>query len=579
MKLINWFLCLFTATVLSCTGGSNPVVGDDSETGFPDAAADADTDADGDTDADADADGDTDTDSDTDSDSDADADGDTDTSCVDNDSDSWCAGLDCNDSDSAINPGAEETPNNGLDDDCDGETDEATCTDSDCTSPCSPYQLGKSYIGCEYYPTVTLNSQLGAMVPISAIHFAVAVSNTSAATANVTVTIGTTNVATQSVAPDSVALIYLPWTSLRTSSTTTVMVADGAYHLVSDQPVTVYQFNPLEFCTAGGCTYTNDASLLLPVNAWGKAYMVASRNTWVYNTWNYAGFYSVVASEDDTKVTLMPSATGYAIRAGAGLTTNSGNVTLNEGDVLQVLSGTSAANDLTGSVLSADKPIQVFGGHDCTYVPWNIQACDHLEESMFPISTLAKEYIVSPPSLPTMTQPKAFFVRIIATKAGTTLQYDPPNGAWPAALANPGDYVEIDSSVDFKITASEPVLVSQYMKGQDAGGGSGDPAMALAVATYQFRTDYLFHAPVNYTSNYVNIIAPTGSSVTLDGTAVTAWTAVGSTGYGISRVLFASGGNGNHRVESDGKVGITVYGYGSYTSYWYPGGLNLLEVW
>ncbi|MDD5307284.1 MAG: MopE-related protein [Deltaproteobacteria bacterium] len=576
-----WLVCL---VAVSCASG-NGAPGDD-DTGTDtwtsgDAGTDSDSDADADADADTDADADADTDSDTGSDSDADSDGDTDTSCVDNDSDSWCAGLDCNDSDSAVNPDVEEVPNNGLDDDCDGETDEATCTDSDCTSPCSPYQLGKSYIGCEYYPTVTLNEQLSSspnQPSLSQVHFAVAVSNTSSDPANVTVTIGTSTVATQSVAADSVALIFLPWTDLRASISGTVKVADGAYHLVSDRPVTVYQFNPLEFCIGALCTYTNDASLLLPVNTWGTRYMVASRNTWVFQTANLPGFYSVVAKEDGTTVTITPSATGMAIRPGAGLTSNSGNVTLDSGDVLQVLSGTSAANDLTGTLLVSDKPIQVFGGHDCTYVPANVAACDHLEESMFPIPTLAKEYIVSPPSLPTMTQPKAFFVRIIAAEGGTTLQYDPPNASWPTGIANAGQYVEIDSSVDFKIKADNRILVSQYMKGMNAGGGSGDPAMALAVATEQFRTSYLFHSPVNYTSNYVNIIAPTGSNVTLDGTAVTSFSPVGSTGFGISRVLFPNGGNGNHKVQADAKVGITVYGYGRYTSYWYPGGLNLDDV-
>jgi len=28
-------------------------------------------------------------------------------------------------------------------------------------------------------------------------------------------------------------------------------------------------------------------------------------------------------------------------------------------------------------------------------------------------------------------------------------------------------------------------------------------------------------------------------------------------------------------ASSAGSFGIQIYGYGSYTSYWYPGGLNL----
>jgi hypothetical protein len=45
--------------------------------------------------------------------------------CQDRDQDWWCLPEDCDDSDSAINPGIEEQAANGLDDDCDDLTDEA----------------------------------------------------------------------------------------------------------------------------------------------------------------------------------------------------------------------------------------------------------------------------------------------------------------------------------------------------------------------------------------------------------------------------------------------------------------------
>src|SRR5262245_57516211 len=50
-----------------------------------------------------------------------------------------------------------------------------------CEGACSPWNLGKSYVGCEYYPTVTAN-----VVP-SEFEFAVVVSNTSSDTAHVTI--------------------------------------------------------------------------------------------------------------------------------------------------------------------------------------------------------------------------------------------------------------------------------------------------------------------------------------------------------------------------------------------------------
>ena len=48
-----------------------------------------------------------------------------------------------------------------------------------------------------------------------------------------------------------------------------------------------------------------------------------------------------------------------------------------------------------------------------------------------------------------------------------------------------------------------------------------------------------------------------------------------ATMFGVARLKLANNVDGNHDVKSDKPVGISVYGYGQYTSYWYPGGLNL----
>ncbi|MCA9715787.1 MAG: hypothetical protein KC468_14005, partial [Myxococcales bacterium] len=75
-------------------------------------------------------------------------------------------------------------------------------------------------------------------------------------------------------------IIVLPWVPELTETTgPSVMVVDGAYRLRSDQPVTVYQYNPL------AASVTNDASVLLPVNTWSGNYLVASWQFW--STFNY----------------------------------------------------------------------------------------------------------------------------------------------------------------------------------------------------------------------------------------------------------------------------------------------------
>jgi hypothetical protein len=114
------------------------------------------------------------------------------------------------------------------------------------------------------------------------------------------------------------------------------------------------------------------------------------------------------------------------------------------------------------------------------------------------------------------------------------------------------------------------------MEGQIQSFGVGDPSMSLAVSTSQYRSSYLFHAPTSYASSYVNITAPVGAGVLLDGQPVPgeSFVVAGSTGFAVSRRPLASAA-GAHTATSALPFGITVYGYGEYTSYWVPGGLNL----
>ncbi|HUJ57032.1 MAG TPA: IgGFc-binding protein [Kofleriaceae bacterium] len=457
-----------------------------------------------------------------------------------------------------------------------------------CTGSCSPITLGQSYIGCEYYPTVTGN------IVGDAFDFAVAIANTSGDPAMVTIEDGAlTSPMTLTVAPSTLVVQKLPWQQTLklcnepdTPETNGcngaalpagAMVAKGAYHLRSTNPVTVYQFNSLEYVINGSdYSFTNDASLLLPTNVWRSNYYTAA--------WQVVGDYpselAVTAWQDATMVTIDSTA---ATVAGGGVPAftvgTPGTVMLNAGDVVELL---SESGDFTGTNITSSAPVSVIGGHYCADVPLDQAACDHLEESMFGVDTLGENYIVNAPAVTTIPAGKVEVIRVIATAPNTTLTYNPPQAGAPASIAQPGQFVEIDdNAASFEITASNKVVVAQYMEGETAGGGTGDPAMALAVPVEQFRTSYTFQAPTSYESNYVDVTAPMGASVMLDGGAPLPLTAIGSTGYGLARVEpLGNGpaGDGNHTITGDMPFGITVYGYGQYTSYWYPGGLDLKDV-
>jgi hypothetical protein len=453
-------------------------------------------------------------------------------------------------------------PDQGLS--CDAST-------GNCVGACAPQLLGKSYIGCDYYPTVTANVVLD-----NPFHFAVSVSNTTNSPANVKITQGASVINTTTVAANSVAVITLPWVSaLKNSIGNTSVVTAGAYRLRSDRPVSVYQYNPLEYTLQGQFSYTNDASLLLPANAWTGNYRVAA---WPTLSTGLPGFYAVVASQDGTTVNVAAPA-GATAAPGAGIdAAGNGTVMLNQGDVVQIFTGGSGApGDLTGTLVTADKPVQVIGGHVCTYLPDPQCCCDHIEESIPPLETLGTEYLVTAPLITGSTTPVQEYVRIVATADNTTFTYDPPQPGAPASIAQAGQHADIPTSGDFKITGSARFIVAQYMEGQQSVG-SGDPAMSLAVPIKQYRKLYLFHAPLTYEANFVNVTAPSGASVMIDGAAVTGFTPVGGSGFSVARVPLSNAGNGTHAVSSSVPVGISVYGYGQYTSYWYPGGQDLQKL-
>ena len=434
-----------------------------------------------------------------------------------------------------------------------------------CFGACTKDLLGYSYIGCDYYAAVTPQYPGYQQAPHK---FAVAISNTTAAAATITITRGANVVTTDTVQPSTVKTITLPWLNeLSAMDGVSKVVVDGAYRVRSTQPVNVYQYNPLE------ATVTNDASLLVPANAWTGSYLIASWQHW--DLVNRPGFYSVIAAENDTTVTFLPSKTGNKVGAGAGVNADgTGMVKLGASDILMVRSATGG--DLTGTIVHSDKPVAVISGHPCTNVPLTDSACDHLEESMFPIETLAKDYIVVPPAqVPDDTKPKAEMVRVIASEDNTTLTYT-PNQPAATTLAKAGDFIELPKTVAaFRITADKKIAVGQYMVGQSAGFGTSDPAMLMSVAVEQYRKTYLFHAPPTWSANYVDIIAPDGTAVKVDGQNVANFTSIPGTGFGYTHVKLSNAGDGTHTVSADKEVGISVYGVLNYGSYWYPGGLDL----
>ncbi|MFO0680786.1 MAG: IgGFc-binding protein [Sandaracinus sp.] len=516
-----------------------------------------------------------------------------------------------------------------------------------CSNPCTQAEQNNSYIGCEYWPVATLNNVLvardsttGAPIGRESFHFAVAVANPGSAAATVTVDRAGAQIASVSVAPGGLEVIQLPWDEQLqnpgndTGIVPSVLARNAAYHLVSSLPVTVYQFNPLEYETTGSLpdtlgmtvnSFSNDASLLLPTHALTGNYLAIARATHQLERTAHPagrpnmilqdvisvspGFMTLVAVDDNTEVDItftahVTASTDGAVQAFAPGQT--GHFSMNRADVLQITSDAPSAcaplpqhdtvpngiyeievyycavgddYDLTGSLVrTTSGRVSMVSGHNCAFVPANRWACDHLEEGMFPLETWGMSAFV------TVTQPlrgEPNLIRILSGDDGNQLTFDPPGVQAPMTL-NRGQYAEFEASQSFRVTGTGSINVAQFLVGQDyAGigsspaGASGDPSESLAIPTEQYRSSYTFLAPSTYQQNFVEISAPTGSTVMLDGNAVSGFTAVGSTGFGVAT---AQVNGGVHSISSSERFGIVVYGFGSYTSYMYPGGLDLQRI-
>jgi len=563
------------------------------------------------------ADGDSDTDTDTDSDSDSDGDSGVDEEGTCDPGELWCNG-----------DWIKECKSNGMgwDNIRDCSAEGLVCAAGECVDvsrECADAINERSYIGCEYWGTTLANIEInynnGVKLPGEPFHYALAVANDGTKDAEVNVTDGPGGrVNNDYVVPAGQMIIItdLPWKPLLSlpgnmtaGNFFTRKIANGAYHIRSSIPVTVYQFNALEYKSGVYFSYTNDASLLLPAHVYRDEYIVISRPTIQIksgvNTLGRPGFFAVLGPDDgpttlDIKLSAHTAASDsqsnetFPAKSPGGVLEQ---VVIKPYEVLQVLgttapgcpgqvacSGNQCCNlppeyDLTGTYLRvSDGPSPaVFGGTSMSFVPFNIWAADHLEQQMFPLETWGTKYLCAHNITQKPAEPTVW--RIVSGSDNNDIYITPQSVHDPVTLDR-GEYVEFESLSDFEVKGEGRIAVVQFMVGQNYTSNTspplnGDPSMSLGVPVEQYRTNYTFLAPESYVKNYLTVIHKKGAFPELDGQPVAGETVDINDEY--SRTNLEITGD-IHYIESDEAFAITVYGVGSYTSYMYPGGLDLRVI-
>ncbi|AKU97748.1 hypothetical protein AKJ09_04412 [Labilithrix luteola] len=377
-----------------------------------------------------------------------------------------------------------------------------------------------------------------------------------------------------------------------------------SFHLTTNVPVgisTIYPFG-------GAQSYMPTATLLLPVATWGKEHIIVNAWEQIMLRKSFTGrgpSAQIVASEDETEVTIDPV---HDLQDAPGIVGSAAHVpityVLNKGEVLQI----NQAEELSGSIVTSTKPTSIFGGHECMYVPSEREACDVAQQQLPPFEQWGSEYVGVGYRPRTGNEREVMPYRIVAARDDTRLVWDPAIPAGAPLTLSAGEMVTFwgtvgDAFVVRTQDADHPIYLGAYMSGSSyppQGGdpvgltpfdGHGDPEFVNVIPAGQYLNSYSFYADPTYDDTSLVIVRQKSNGAFKDvwlecAGNVPNFTPIDSKGqYEYARVdLAVNGGpgqkfadstcmNGLQRMHSEGPFTATLWGWSTYASYAYPGGM------
>ena len=388
---------------------------------------------------------------------------------------------------------------------------------------------------------------------------------------------------------NEVAIVFLAATATAAvkcpAGVTPAIVADpalhatgvaSAFHIAASEPVVAYQ----EFPYGGGSSAVTGSTLLLPASVWTTNYVGVD----AYAADPYASWLAIVADQDNTEVTLTPTAaiaaSGAVPAIASGVT---GSFTLNRGQFAELSTTTGS---LAGTPIQSSAPVAVFGGNACMNVPSGSGACDGAHQQIPPVAALGHEYVGVKYRDRFSGVPETPPWRVVGAVDGTTLTWKPSTPAGAPTAIGKGEVLQFAASGPFVVSsqdANHPFYFAQYMGGWQSvtaatsSDSRGDPEVVGVVPAQQYLSSYVFFTDPTYPETNLVVVRAKGASgfadVTLDCAGVIGgWTAVDPTDtYEFTRVDLSTGNfvasgscnNGRHTMTSTSAFGLTIWGWGS----------------
>lgn len=265
-------------------------------------------------------------------------------------------------------------------------------------------------------------------------------------------------------------------------------VLNKGFRITSTTPISAYyEVNP-------ACQCNPDIMALKGANALGTSFVVGGQ-TFFANDANYSpradAKFDIVATEDNTNITIIPSVNIMGHAAGVPFT-----ITLNAGQTWSGVSVPQFGQKVVGTIINANKPIAVTYSDDS--VAFN-QCRDILSDQLIPISVIGTEYIAVRGFLQDMDR-----VFVTATQPNTDVFID--GSATPATTLQLGQtyMIELTTPSTFIQTSSPAYVFHLSGFGCEVGGAVLPPIVCTGSQEIPF---------IRSTNEFfgITILVPAGS--------------------------------------------------------------------
>lgn len=400
----------------------------------------------------------------------------------------------------------------------------------------------------------------------------------------------------------------IPWTGTDDAR----LINEGVY---AGKGIYVHSSKPMVAYAEIFGSQVTAATVLFPVNTLGKTYTALNyQQLSNSSSSNSRSYVFAVATQDNTTVEVtLPS----GITSEGGLTGTS-TQTLNKGDVWLIKGGDNVT-DITGTVVksisnngSVCQPIAVFSGSGKIAITCDgsTASSDNLFQQSFPSVAWGRKY-VSAPTAGTSYNNNIYRIMLNPENPAGTVQLNgvtlpnaaPIPGISVPSTTSPGTsltlinnlYYEFRSTVPVVVSASEPVMVAQFITnktkcGNNFSPSAGDPDM-IYLSPVEQTIDRIIVSPIatqnSNSINYINVVMKTANTAAFTitdqggGAVPASFTAIDAE-YSYAQISVPNGYNPSvyyNLKTTQGGFNAIAYGYSSAESYAYNAGSNLADLY